>query len=547
MGIKKDFFAPLASGLGATRRAAMLLLVMMLTMTAQTAWADDSGNCGTDVNYSYVESTHTLTISGTGAMANYDSTDDQPWKDYRNSITSVVIGNGVTSIGKYAFSLCTLGSVTFAAGSQLTSIGNSAFELCDHLTSITIPASVTSIGEDAFLQCSSLASMAVEAGNTVYDSRNSCNAIIVKSTNTLIFGCKNSTIPDDVTSIGAYAFFAVNLTSVAFPASVTSIERDAFSNCDNLESVTFADGSQLESIGTYAFSECSSLESVTFKGSQLTSIGDYAFRGMNPTSIEIPASVTSIGIRAFQNCPNLATVTVYAPSCSLGDNAFYECNNLENIYVFSDKVDTYKGAWSAYAGDIEPLTLTANAGDNDGEYWSTYYNNLADCKVGDGTKVFKVALDGTSLTMTEISDGIITRGQAVVLKSTSNSIPLNYSATGSETSYEDNSLLGTMTGIENPGNAYVLNNKTAGIGFYKLSASGTIGAHKAYLTYDGNNARSFFRLDGTTGIGTIDNGQLTIDNNAGADGWYDLQGRKLYGKPTVKGIYILNGKAVSVK
>ena len=536
MGIKKDFFAPLASGLGATRRAAVLLLVMMLTAT--TAWAQ-SGSCGDDLTWELTG--NTLTISGSGAMANYEKPDDQPWKDYRSSITSVVIGNGVTSIGKYAFSLCTLGSVTFE-GSQLTSIGNSAFELCDHLTSITIPASVTSIGEDAFLQCSSLASMAVEAGNTVYDSRNSCNAIIVKSTNTLIFGCKNSTIPDDVTSIGAYAFFAVNLTSVAFPASVTSIERDAFSNCDNLESVTFADGSQLESIGTYAFSECSSLESVTFKGSQLTSIGDYAFRGMNPTSIEIPASVTSIGIRAFQNCPNLATVTVYAPSCSLGDNAFYECNNLENIYVFSNKVESYKGAWSAYAGDIESLTLTANAGDNDGEYWSTYYNDLADSKVGDGTKVFKVALDGTSLTMTEISDGIVTRGQAVVLKSTSNSIPLNYSATGSETSYEDNSLLGTMTGIENPGNAYVLNNKTAGIGFYKLSASGTIGAHKAYLTYDGNNARSFFRLDGTTGVNDV-RGKMAD----GRSEYFDLQGRKLYGKPTVKGIYILNGKAVSVK
>ena len=170
----------------------------------------------------------------------------------------------------------------------MTSIGDYAFAGSD-LTSITIPASVTSIGEDVFQNCD-LASMAVEAGNTVYDSRNGCNAIIEKSTNTLIIGCKNSTIPASVTSIGAWAFYTTDLTS-----------------------------------------------------------------------IEIPASVTSIGMRAFQNCLYLATVTVYAPSCSLGEDAFANCFNLANIYVFSDLVDGYKAAWSAYAGKITALpTVTTS-------------------------------------------------------------------------------------------------------------------------------------------------------------------------------------------
>ena len=285
----------------------------------------------------------TLTISGTGAMYNYDEyITPAPWNSYAEQIKEFVIENGVTSICKYAFygtrltsieipasvtSIgenafrgCTnLGSVTFAEGSQLESIGKLAFN-GTALTSIEIPASVTSIGENVFLSCNSLASMAVEDGNTVYDSRNGCNAIIEKSTNTLIFGCKNSTIPAGVTSIGESAFSGTGLTSIEIPASVTSI-------------------------------------------------GDGAFASSDLTSITIPASVTSIGRCAFLNCLNLATVTVYAPSCSLGEDAFANCNNLANIYVFGDKVASYKAAtnWSAYTEKITALpTVTTSYVDADG-------------------------------------------------------------------------------------------------------------------------------------------------------------------------------------
>jgi hypothetical protein len=221
--------------------------------------------------------------------------------------------------------------------------------------------------------------------------------------------------------------------------------------------------------------------------------------------------------------------------------------------VFADKVDAYKEAenWSSYAGDILPLTLTANAGDNSGEYWTTYYNSLTNCQAPEGTRVFTVALDGSSLELTEIGDGIINRGEGVVLKSSSGSIPLYYSATGSETSYEGNELLGTMTRIANPGNAYVLNKKTAGVGFYRLSPSGTIGAHKAYLTYDGGiGAREFMPFDGDptaveeikssmfNGQWSMFNGQWSMVNGQ----WYDLSGRKYVSKPAKQGIYIHNGE-----
>ena len=117
---------------------------------------------------------------------------------------------------------CTgLTSVTIPEG--VTSIGGRAFSGCSGLTSITIPEGVTSIGSGAFA-CSSLSSIVVESGNSVYDSRDNCNAIIQTSTNELIVGCKNTVIPEGVTSIGWSAFRGCSgLTSITIPSSVTSI------------------------------------------------------------------------------------------------------------------------------------------------------------------------------------------------------------------------------------------------------------------------------------------------------------------------------------
>ena len=115
---------------------------------------------------------------------------------------------------------------------SVTSIGDNAFAWCTGLTSVTIPNSVTSIGDEAFSGCSGLTSLKVEDGNPKYDSRNNCNAIIESSTNTLIAGCKTTTIPSSVTSIGEKAFaHCTDLTSITIPNSVTSIGNGAFSHC----------------------------------------------------------------------------------------------------------------------------------------------------------------------------------------------------------------------------------------------------------------------------------------------------------------------------
>ena len=322
---------------------------------------------------------------------------------YRSNLTSITIPEGVTSIGKNAFYYCTsLSSVTIP--DSLKSIGDNAFGSCyriaspiyskhcfaympsswggeyeilestkrildyafksTQLTSITIPNSVTSIGDRVFENCSSLTSIAIAEDNTMYDSRNNCNAIIETATDTLIAGCQNTIIPNGVTSIEDYSFYGHNkLTSIVIPDSVKSIGDYAFYYCSGLASITIGNG--VKSIGDSAFYNCSSLTSVTIPNG-VTSIGSCVFTGTSIKSIAIPESVTSIGGNAFYYCRTITSIavaggnTVYdsRENCNaiidtatntliagcrntfipngvtnIGDNAFYYCDALTSIVI----------------------------------------------------------------------------------------------------------------------------------------------------------------------------------------------------------------------
>ena len=225
------------------------------------------------------------------------------------SLTSVTIPNSVTSIGYYAFYGCS-SLTSISIPNSVTSIGELAFSSCSSLTSVTIPTYVTSIGECAFAYCSSLTSIVVESSNTMYDSRENCNAIIETASNTLIAGCQSTTIPNSVTSIGESAFRGCSfLTSVTIPNSVTSIGESAFRGCSSL------------------------------------------------TSISIPNSVTSIGKLAFKLCSSIADIYCYPttpPVCD-DDNTFSGVSKLCNIHVPAGTIPNYQVAtgWSYFSNFLE--------------------------------------------------------------------------------------------------------------------------------------------------------------------------------------------------
>ena len=296
-----------------------------------------------------------------------------------SSLTSVVFGENsqLTSIGGSAFSGCSsLTSVVFGENSQLTSIGDNTFSGCSSLTSIEIPSSVTSISNSAFANCSGLESIIVEEGNTVYISEKDCLIEIANST--LILGCKNSIIPDYVTSIGDYAFSGCRgLTSIEIPSSVVSIGGYAFRDCSSLTSIEIPSG--VTSIGDYAFSGCRGLTSIEIPGG-VTSIGQSAFSGCSSlTHIEIPSGVTSIDWYAFRDCSSLTSIKIPSGVTSIGYSAFDGCRGLDIVYYGgasqSDWDDIEIGGYNTYLTSATLYYYSEEQPITTGNYWH-YVNGI---------------------------------------------------------------------------------------------------------------------------------------------------------------------------
>lgn len=283
----------------------LLAVLMVLTLLPAAAFADGelSGTCGDNVTWKLEGDT--LTISGTGPMFDYNSY-NSPWDSTRMDIKSIVVGEGITTIG------------------------SSAFEGCYSVTSVSLPKTLTRIGYYAFNHCSSL---------------------------------KELSIPDGVTYIGGYAFSCCTFESIKLPSGLKSLGVGAFAYCAHLKEISIPNG--VKSLEVETFQYCTSLESVELPNG-MTSIGGSAFTGCKAiTSIVIPDSVTSIGEYAFEYCLALKEIHLPASLRTVHVTSFFNCGALESIYYggslrqWKEGV-TFDGEYSsAYDGTNDGLANAA--------------------------------------------------------------------------------------------------------------------------------------------------------------------------------------------
>ena len=233
------------------------------------------------------------------------------------SLISVILPDGLTKIGGYAFADCSA-LTSISIPSTVTTIGPGAFYNCSSLSEISIPSSVTTIGEQVFSGCTSLISIS---------------------------------IPSGVTSIGDKTFLdCSSLASISIPSSVTTIGQEVFSGCSSLTSISIP--SSVTSIGIKVFYKCSSLSEITISSS-VTSIEKQTFYSCTSlTNITIPSGVTTIEEQAFSDCTSLASISIPSSVTSIGYKAFYNCTALGNV--------TYGGTVSQFKSLVEGSNFGKN-------------------------------------------------------------------------------------------------------------------------------------------------------------------------------------------
>ena len=364
-----------------------LVLIGLFTLCVYPVYsaADDptSGICGRKINFnvdsanlqwSFNQSTHTLTITGSGRMKDYDNDTKAPWYPWRNEIYTVSFPNGMTTVGNYAFLSCgELPQVTFPE--SVTEIGEYAFLYCYKLANVTFGNSLQRIRYSAFSQCTEL--LAVDfanspvriEGNAFYYDRKlkSLQGRKMKQIDGYAFcQCENLVhldLGDSLQSIGSYAFASCySLTNIHIPAKVRSIYSESFKACYSVDTITVDPEnttydsrnncnaiihtasnqlvfgcaqtvipSGIKSIGYYSFYECNRLTTIDLPVG-LQSIDEEAFYNCSElTTINLPASITQLGRGVFKNCNKLTSIVLPEGLQTIGDEAFMGCTELTTI------------------------------------------------------------------------------------------------------------------------------------------------------------------------------------------------------------------------
>ena len=380
---------------------------------AQTAPAVEtvaSGTCGENLTWT-LDNTGNLVISGSGSMDNftgyfdkeYNYHSDAPWSKYRNSIYTIVLTSGVTSISSYAFAGCT-GLTDVSIPDSVTSISPSSFQTCmnllgiwvddtnshyssdesgvlyskakerlvrvpsaielysipdtvtdidsyaffecANLTSIVIPKGVTWISNSAFRKCNRLLGIWVDGDNAHYSSDNA-GVLFDKAMKQLMQApgaITSYSIPDGVASICYGGFMhCTDLTSISIPLSVTRIDGNAFENCTSLANITIPDS--VTSIGERAFMGCNSLTNAEI-GNGISVIEKLTFyQCTNLKSVAIADSVTSIGNWAFVDCRSLSSVTIPNSVIRIGELTFKDCSSMTSIIIPNSVTSIGKSAF----------------------------------------------------------------------------------------------------------------------------------------------------------------------------------------------------------
>lgn len=341
--------------------AALLLLALCIGASA----AGTSGKCGPSAYWSFDSSTGTLTISGSGAMNDYEYGNDYPWMDYRDSIQTIVIGDQITQIGRYAFPWTACSTIQF--GKSVRSIGAKAFSGCRNLNGdLTLPDSVQIVGDSAFSGCTGL--------NGTLTLGSSLQTIGAGAFHFCPFS-GDLVIPDNVTSIGDSAFYISDylrpetqgtLTlgrnlrtigesafcestytgSLTIPDSVVEIGKGAFYQCENLNG-TLTLGRSLRTIGKEAFYWCAFTGSLTIPEG-VAEIADGAFSSLHQFNrdrmfngtLTLPSTLKTIGAEAFAYTDFSGELLIPDGVTSIGANAFKECDGFGGLLSLPDSVKT---------------------------------------------------------------------------------------------------------------------------------------------------------------------------------------------------------------
>ena len=341
--------------------AALLLAALVCFVFCASAQDAKSGSCGEALQWTLEDGT--LTISGTGEMADY-SRNQAPWVP--ETVTRVIVEEGVTSISENAFrinfsleqvtlpaSLRSIGKTAFwqCASLQkaelaegLQTIGAQAFKGCKALQEITLPQSLESIGDEAFSGCEALPQITLgpKVKTVPAAAFSDCKSLrtamlddaITAVGDNAFFRCaalQQFTMPQSLQMIGRNAFAETGLTAVALPQAVTQLGEGAFSSCKALKTVTFPDS--LTAIGIGAFMNCAALQEIQLPNS-VTALGSSAFSACTAlTKAALPATLTAVPESCFSGCVLLKDVALPAGLTAIGTGSFSACAALESLQI----------------------------------------------------------------------------------------------------------------------------------------------------------------------------------------------------------------------